>query len=138
MPLGFTPSVHLQYIMAIFLSRAAMLNEYFRIEINEEGEIHTLPQVLDGYVPGIFVLHLLLLHLHHHPHRPHSSSFFCADMQYLPRFMLQLGGCNWNEEQACFESVAKEIARFYAIRPPDHLLRNEPPGEGQGKEPRIS
>jgi hypothetical protein len=38
--------------MAIFLSRAPMLSEYFKIEIDGEGELHTLPQVLDDYVPG--------------------------------------------------------------------------------------
>jgi hypothetical protein len=58
-------------------------------------------------------------------------------MQHLPRFLLTLGGCNWNEEQKCFETVAQEIARFYAIRPPQHLLLNEPPAEGEGA-PRPS
>jgi hypothetical protein len=53
-------------------------------------------------------------------------------MQHLPRFLLQLGGCNWNDEQQCFETVSQEIARFYAIRPPQHLLLNEPPAEGEG------
>ena len=38
--------------MAIFVSRAPMLSEYFKIEIDSEGELHTLPQVLDDFVPG--------------------------------------------------------------------------------------
>jgi DNA mismatch repair protein MLH1 len=78
--------------MAILIKRGDMLREYFAMDIDPEGNLLTLPQVLDNYVPN---------------------------MDLLPRFALDLGGCNWSEEQTCFHTVAKALARFYAVSRPE-------------------
>jgi DNA mismatch repair protein MLH1 len=82
-------SVHeaAQKILDELQSRADMLAEYFGIAMNEHGHLLTLPQIVDGYAP-------------------------C--MGRLPMFLLSLYLCvDYSSEQACFDAVARQLARFY-------------------------
>ena len=62
-----------------------MLDDYFSLEIDENGDLHTIPQLLEGYIP-----------------------FFGG----LPIFLLRLATeVDWDEEEPCFQNVAEEMAR---------------------------
>ena len=62
-----------------------MLDDYFSLEIDGDGNLHTIPKLLEGYVP-----------------------FFGG----LPIFLLRLATeVNWDEEQPCFQNLAEEISR---------------------------
>ena len=62
-----------------------MLDDYFCLEIDEEGNLLSIPQLLDGYIP-------------------HFGG--------LPIFLLRLATeVDWEDEEACFGNVAEELAR---------------------------
>jgi len=66
-----------------------MLEEYFSIAISDEGKLVSLPNLIDGYVPN---------------------------MGRLPAFLLRLGTeVEWEDEEACFQGVAKELALLFRI-----------------------
>ena len=59
-----------------------MLDDYFSLEIDGEGNLATLPQVGDpDYVPHLASLHLFVMRL--------------------------ATEVNWNEEEACFDTLAR-------------------------------
>lgn len=69
------------------ISKAALLNEYFSIEITAEGYLCSIPLLLKDYTPS---------------------------MTKLPQFLLRLGPhVNWTEEKACFRTLIRELASFY-------------------------
>ena len=69
------------------IERADMLNEYFSMEVSEEGELLALPLLMKGYTPS---------------------------MAKLPQFLLRLGPhVEWMDEKRCFQSFLKELASFY-------------------------
>ncbi|KAI3464318.1 hypothetical protein Pfo_020981 [Paulownia fortunei] len=81
--------------------KAEMLEEYFGIHIDSDGNLSRLPIVLDQYTP---------------------------DMDRVPEFVLCLGNdVNWDDEKICFQTIAAAIGNFYAFNPP--LLPN-PSGDG--------
>ncbi|KAL8482478.1 hypothetical protein ACS0TY_028597 [Phlomoides rotata] len=81
--------------------KAEMLEEYFGIYIDANGNLSRLPIVLDQYTP---------------------------DMDRVPELVLCLGNdVNWDDEKVCFQTIAAAIGNFYAFHPP--LLPN-PSGEG--------
>ncbi|KAK6129624.1 hypothetical protein DH2020_036634 [Rehmannia glutinosa] len=81
--------------------KAEMLEEYFGIHIDPNGNLSRLPIVLDQYTP---------------------------DMDRVPEFVLCLGNdVNWDDEKICFQTIAAAIGNFYAFHPP--LLPN-PSGDG--------
>ncbi|PIN11437.1 DNA mismatch repair protein - MLH1 family [Handroanthus impetiginosus] len=81
--------------------KAEMLEEYFGICIDSNGNLSRLPIVLDQYTP---------------------------DMDRVPEFVLCLGNdVNWDDEKICFQTIAAAIGNFYALHPP--LLPN-PSGDG--------
>ncbi|KAH6759331.1 MUTL-like protein 1 [Perilla frutescens var. frutescens] len=81
--------------------KAELLEEYFSIHIDPDGNLSRLPIVLDQYTP---------------------------DMDRVPELVLCLGNdVNWDDEKVCFQTIAAAIANFYALHPP--LLPN-PSGEG--------
>ena len=62
-----------------------MLDDYFCLEIDEEGNLVSMPQLLDGYIP-----------------------YFGR----LPIFLLRLATeVDWEDEESCFQNVAEELAR---------------------------
>ena len=78
-------------IVAILIKNSEMLQEYFKIGINKEGYLCTLPDLLSGYIPGPLG---------------------------LPMFLLRLvTETNWEDEMICFRSIAKEIGYFYSSLP---------------------
>ncbi|XP_078433528.1 MUTL-homolog 1 isoform X1 [Wolffia australiana] len=69
-----------------------MLQEYFCIHIDEQGNLLKLPVILDQYNP---------------------------DMDRVPEFLLSLGNdVEWDEEKACFRTIAAALGNFYAMHPP--------------------
>ncbi|KAJ0233220.1 DNA mismatch repair protein MLH1 [Hirschfeldia incana] len=78
-----------------------MLEEYFGVFIDSDGNLSRLPVILDQYTP---------------------------DMDRVPEFLLCLGNdVEWEDEKACFQGVSAAIGNFYAMHPP--LLPN-PSGDG--------
>ncbi|WOH00519.1 hypothetical protein DCAR_0519884 [Daucus carota subsp. sativus] len=81
--------------------KSDMLDDFFSIHVDEEGNLGRLPVILDQYTP---------------------------EMDRLPEFVLCLGNdVDWDDEKTCIQSVAAAIGNFYAMHPP--LLPN-PAGEG--------
>jgi len=69
------------------ISRRDMLEEYFALEISEDGKLLALPLLVKDYQPS---------------------------MAKLPHFLLRLGPhVNWLEEKPCFYTFLKELASFY-------------------------
>ncbi|POM81395.1 CMGC/MAPK protein Kinase [Phytophthora palmivora] len=74
-------------IKTLLITNGPMLFEYFSIDIDSQGMLRTLPQLLPDHQPSI-----------------HS----------LPEFVFHLATeVNWEEEEPCFESVAQVLARWY-------------------------
>ncbi|KAG8472714.1 hypothetical protein CXB51_034743 [Gossypium anomalum] len=81
--------------------KSEMLEEYFCIFIDSDGNLSRLPILLDQYTP---------------------------DMDRVPEFVLCLGNdVEWEEEKNCFQSLAAALGNFYAMHPP--MLPN-PSGKG--------
>ena len=87
------------------MERRAMLLEYFNLEVNEEGQLISIPLLLKGY---------------------------CPSLSKLPRFLMRLGPCvNWMNEEKCFHSFLRELASFYTpeqfpVLAPNQAMDNHP------------
>ncbi|KAL3668783.1 hypothetical protein V7S43_006077 [Phytophthora oleae] len=74
-------------IKTLLITNGTMLFEYFSLDIDSQGMLRTLPQLLPDHEPSI-----------------HS----------LPEFVFRLATeVNWEEEEPCFENVAQVLARWY-------------------------
>lgn len=74
-------------VLEQLISRKEMMQEYFNIEISEEGKLMSIPLLLKGYMPS---------------------------MTKLPQFLVRLGPfVDWTDEQKCFENFLRELASFY-------------------------
>lgn len=71
-----------------FIEKKEMLDDYFSIEVDLDGNLCTLPLIIDKYMPNIAILPSFVVRL-------------CAEV-------------DWNLEKPCFDGVCREIARFYA------------------------
>uniref|UniRef100_A0AAQ6AI11 DNA mismatch repair protein S5 domain-containing protein n=1 Tax=Amphiprion ocellaris TaxID=80972 RepID=A0AAQ6AI11_AMPOC len=92
-----------QYIVDFLKKKAEMLEDYFSVEIDQEGNLTGLPLLLDKYTPV---------------------------MEGLPMFILRLATeVNWDNEKDCFRDFSKECSMFYSIRK-QYILEAEP-GEEQ-------
>ncbi|XP_064613647.1 LOW QUALITY PROTEIN: DNA mismatch repair protein Mlh1-like [Liolophura sinensis] len=79
-----------QYIVDFLKSKAEMLQDYFSLEVDELGNLCTLPLLLDNYVPAL---------------------------EGLPMYVLRLATeVDWESEKACFESFARETSEFYCVK----------------------
>ncbi|KUL91046.1 hypothetical protein ZTR_00917 [Talaromyces verruculosus] len=79
------------------IERRDMLDEYFSMQISEEGDLLTIPLLLKGYVPSL---------------------------AKLPRFLLRLGPyVDWTSEEECFRGFLRELAAFYT---PEQLPLKSP------------
>lgn len=79
-----------QYIVDFLKRKAEMLEDYFSMEIDQEGNLTGLPLLLDKYTPV---------------------------MEGLPMFILRLATeVNWDIEKECFRDFSKECSMFYSIR----------------------
>ncbi|CAO3637397.1 unnamed protein product [Cunninghamella echinulata] len=75
---------------------AKMLEDYYSMIVTEDGQLKALPMILRGYIPT---------------------------MDKLPMFLLRLGTeVDWEDEQACLDSLSRELAIFYSAEPPLPLL----------------
>ncbi|XP_065039683.1 DNA mismatch repair protein MLH1 isoform X2 [Musa acuminata AAA Group] len=78
-----------------------MLEEYFCININQEGNLTRLPVILEQHTP---------------------------DMDHIPEFLLSLANdVDWENEKECFQAISAVLGNFYAMHPP--VLPN-PAGDG--------
>ena len=75
-------------IVKILKQNCDMLDEYFKIGVNEDGYLCTIPDLLPGYLPSPLGLPLFLLRL--------------------------VTETDWEDEISCFRSIATEIGRFYS------------------------
>ncbi|KAM3960649.1 DNA mismatch repair ATPase Mlh1 [Aphomia sociella] len=82
-----------QQMTKLLLSKKAMLLEYFSLEVSADGELLSLPLLLDGHTP-----------------------FMGALPTYLVRLVTEV---NWNSEKACFDTFSRETAIFYSQPNPD-------------------
>eukprot|EP00873_Tetraselmis_striata_P002649 jgi/Tetstr1/422913/TSEL_013694.t1 len=91
--------------------KADMLAEYFRMEVDGEGRLRSLPQLLEGLPP---------------------------DLARLPHFLLRLGrDVDWETEKGCFRTMAEALADFYSIKGPlggEAPPAGEPAGGGDAAE----
>jgi hypothetical protein len=84
-----------EYITQLLITKAEMLKEYFSVDIDSEGQLVALPQIIEGYIPQI---------------------------DGLASFILRLATeVEWREEQECFETFSRELSEFYAIQPQTEL-----------------
>ncbi|KAF8532221.1 hypothetical protein BDD12DRAFT_919487 [Trichophaea hybrida] len=83
-------------IRCLLLDKRVMLRDYFSIDINDDGELISIPLLLKGYMP-------------------------CLGK--LPSFLLRLGpNVDWNSELECFKTLLRELALFYV---PESLQQPE-------------
>ncbi|KAJ5782964.1 hypothetical protein N7457_004738 [Penicillium paradoxum] len=76
-----------EMIAQTLIERREMLNEYFSLQINADGELLSIPLLLKGYLPAL---------------------------AKLPRFLLRLGPyVDWSSEEGCFRTFLRELAAFY-------------------------
>ncbi|XP_061817490.1 DNA mismatch repair protein Mlh1 isoform X2 [Nerophis lumbriciformis] len=95
-----------QYIVEFLKKKAEMLEDYFSMEIDQEGNLRGLPLLLDKYTPV---------------------------MEGLPMFILRLATeVNWDNEKECFRGFSKECSMFYSIR--KRYILEAQPGEEQDPE----
>jgi DNA mismatch repair protein MLH1 len=94
-----------QSVREVLIAKAALLLEYFSMEVTPEGELCSIPLLMKGYTPS---------------------------MAKLPQFLLRLGPhVNWNDEKGCFQTLLRELASFYV---PESLpLPPSPTPEASGK-----
>uniref|UniRef100_A0A1A9V9Q8 DNA mismatch repair protein S5 domain-containing protein n=1 Tax=Glossina austeni TaxID=7395 RepID=A0A1A9V9Q8_GLOAU len=72
----------------ILLVHSPIMREYFSLNISPEGDLLTLPLLLEQY---------------------------CPSKAYLPLYMLRLAtDVEWEEEEKCFETFCRETANYYA------------------------
>ncbi|PLB47268.1 DNA mismatch repair protein MutL [Aspergillus steynii IBT 23096] len=84
------------------IERREMLNEYFSLQISEQGDLLTIPLLLKGYLPSL---------------------------AKLPRFLLRLGPyVDWSNEGECFRTFLRELAAFYT---PEQLPTPPSPAQQQ-------
>ncbi|OWR41511.1 mutL protein 1 [Danaus plexippus plexippus] len=72
----------------LLISKGPMLYEYFSMEINNKGELLSLPLLLDGHTP-----------------------FMGALPVYLVRLVTEV---NWESEKECFDTFSRQTAIFYS------------------------
>ncbi|XP_042382837.1 DNA mismatch repair protein MLH1-like [Zingiber officinale] len=81
--------------------KAEMLEEYFCINIDQEGNLMRLPVLLEQHTP---------------------------DMDHVPEFLLSLANdVDWENEKECLQTICAVLGNFYAMHPP--VLPN-PAGDG--------
>ncbi|XP_032917181.1 DNA mismatch repair protein Mlh1 isoform X4 [Catharus ustulatus] len=96
-----------EYIVEFLKKKTEMLEDYFSLEIDEEGNLTGLPLLIDNYVPPL---------------------------EGLPMFVLRLATeVNWDEEKECFDSLSKELAMLYSIRK-QYIIGESNPANSQNED----
>uniref|UniRef100_A0AAY4DZM5 DNA mismatch repair protein Mlh1 C-terminal domain-containing protein n=1 Tax=Denticeps clupeoides TaxID=299321 RepID=A0AAY4DZM5_9TELE len=79
-----------EFIVDFLKRKAEMLEDYFSLEIDEDGNLTGLPLLLDNYLPA---------------------------MEGLPLFILRLATeVNWDSEKECFHDFSFECSKFFSVR----------------------
>ncbi|CAH1790125.1 unnamed protein product [Owenia fusiformis] len=87
-----------EFIVKLLISKSEMLLDYFSLEVDEEGNLCTLPLLLDNYIPAL---------------------------EGLPAYILRLATeVDWDEEKSCFETFTRETADFYSFKKDIFVLPN--------------
>jgi DNA mismatch repair protein MLH1 len=95
-------------VQEVIIGKAALLQEYFCMEVTPEGELCSIPLLMKGYTPS---------------------------MAKLPQFLLRLGPyVNWNEEKGCFQTLLRELASFYVPESLPLLPSGTPDPNDKGKQ----
>jgi hypothetical protein len=82
-----------ELVERLLLDKAAMLAAYFGVDVDPQGCLRSLPQLIEGYTP---------------------------DLSHLPRFVLQLAReVDWEAEELCFKGVAQVSAGGFAWEAPE-------------------
>ncbi|KAL3286345.1 hypothetical protein HHI36_000853 [Cryptolaemus montrouzieri] len=85
-------------IVEILIDNNAMLLDYFSLEIDKDGNLCSLPLLLDNYVP---------------------------DVAGLPMYIIRLATeVTWETEKECFTTFAEETAKYYAKVSPNSKFEN--------------
>lgn len=93
-----------QLLSQLLRKKADWLRRHFSIDVDTEGRLCSLPQLIEQWTP---------------------------DMCRLPVFVLALAQkVEWGEEERCFRSLALALADLYAVHP---LLPPSSPGEAEGE-----
>uniref|UniRef100_A0A8C5H9V4 DNA mismatch repair protein MLH1 n=1 Tax=Gouania willdenowi TaxID=441366 RepID=A0A8C5H9V4_GOUWI len=91
-----------QYIVDFLKKKAELLEDYFSMEIDQDGNLTGLPILLEKYTPIL---------------------------EGLPMFILRLATeVNWDNEKDCFRDFSRECSMFYSIRK-QYILEAEPAEE---------
>jgi len=100
---GLTVGSVIDTITALLIDQREMLQEYFAMNITENGNVESLPLLLSNYTPNL---------------------------DRLPLFLMRLGPqVDWTEEKACFQSILRELAYFYTPIPLKLLSSSSPHSE---------
>lgn len=86
--LNVDPETKSQQIADILLQNSEMLAEYFHIEINDDGEIESLPMLIEDFSPEISKL-----------------------TSYIVNLAINV---DWTDEQEFFRGFFRETAKFYS------------------------
>ena len=73
----------------LLIEKSPMLEDYFSIKIDQDGTLHSIPILLEGFVPDLNGLALLLLRL--------------------------ATEVDWDDEEECFHTFCLELSKFYAM-----------------------
>ena len=79
-----------RYIQQFLTSKADMLNDYFSFEVGKNGQLLSIPLLLDNYIPCLNELPMLILRL--------------------------ATEVDWDSEEECFRTFAQELALFYSFQ----------------------
>ena len=98
------------------VEKSAMLDDYFSLQIDSEGNLKTLPMFTGALMER-----------------------FVPDFSGLPDFAVRLASeVDWSSEEACFDSFCRETAKFYSVKNGqmgDYDERqHDPDHESDGKE----
>jgi hypothetical protein len=99
--------------MALLVEKAPMLDEYFRISLNDRGELVSLPDLLEGYTPSPEALPTFLLRLATEVREAVGGGLRSIEV-LMRRRQTTTGQVDWTDEQACFECVAMELSLLYS------------------------
>ncbi|KAE8149308.1 DNA mismatch repair protein Mlh1 [Aspergillus avenaceus] len=96
-----------EIVAQALIDKREMLNEYFALQISEDGNLLSIPLLLKGYIPSL---------------------------GKLPRFLLRLGPyVDWTSEEECFRTFLRELAAFYTpeqLPPPPSAESGDAPEAG--------
>ncbi|XP_068203358.1 DNA mismatch repair protein Mlh1-like [Palaemon carinicauda] len=88
-----------EYIVSLLKSKGPMLEDYFSLKIDDDGNLCTLPYVIDDYVPA---------------------------MEGLPMYILRLTTeVDWDNEKDCFQTFCRETSRFYRIQRNNEPMKDD-------------